>query len=230
MTTALDLIKSSLRLLRVQDADETPTASDSATALFALNAMLGQWSARVSDLYQTTEIIVPLVAGQSTYTVGAGMDITQAITRVEQSFVRISNTDLIVTVATNAEYNDITNKTTQGQPLTLTYNRQESVVVWPVPNQAYSLHLVVLAPFTSLALADTLVYPAEYLNALRYSLARDLCDEYAATWTATLQDKYVDAVDAMKVMNFSQAVRRATFDLPTSGRGDATWRRANFPV
>ena len=62
MTTALDLIKSSLRLIRVIDAAETPAATDSNIGLFTLNALLGQWAAQPNTINQSTEITKALTA------------------------------------------------------------------------------------------------------------------------------------------------------------------------
>ena len=230
MTTALDLIKSSLRLIRVIDAADTPAAVDSNIGLFTLNALLGQWAAQPNTIYQSTEITKALTIGDGEYTVGTGLDIPYNITRVDRAYIRDSSgTDLPLQIITDAEYQDISQKSQQGQPLFLVYDRGSSIKLWPLPVAVYTLRLTVLVPFTTLALGDTLVYPVEYTDALRFALARRLAPEYGSTWTPELQDQYTEAMSVMKAMNLSQTLKPATFDMPVTGNRDGCFRRMNFP-
>lgn len=62
--TALEVIKRSLRLLTVVDADEELTATQASTAVLALNAMMAEWEASGLDLGYT-----PIVTTAATLTV-----------------------------------------------------------------------------------------------------------------------------------------------------------------
>lgn len=232
MTTALDIIKSSLRLVRVIDANETPSAADAEQALFALNSILAMWAAQTANIYRQTEISHPLTVGRSTYTVGTGGDIAYDITKIEMAYIRVGDavTDIPLWIYTEQQYQDIPNKSSPGQPLAINLRRGQNIRLWPVPPQAYTLRLIVDTPFSDLALNDTVRYPAEYRQALRYCLARDICSEYGSgLWNAELEAKYQEAIDAVKAMNVSQRLSPVKFDLPATYRHDVLFRRRNFP-
>jgi hypothetical protein len=223
MATSLDIIKSALRLIRVQDADETPSASDANSCLFALNSVLKMWAAQPCNIYQSTEISHTLTPGDGTYTVGTGLDIAYNITRIDQAFIRDGTTDLGLEIYSDSQYQDIPVKSNQGTPLAINYERGSAVRLWPVPSTTLTLRLIALVPFTELALSDTIVYPAEYQQALRYSLARDICSEYGAAWTAELEAKYQEAIGVIKAMNLSQALTPLQFNMPGQRASDLGW-------
>lgn len=230
MTTALDIIKSSLRLIRVIDPNETPSAADTQDALFALNAMLGMWSAQTNTIFRMAEISVPLIAGQGSYTVGAGGDIDSAITRIDEAYTRQNNTDIKLWIYSEDQYQDIPNKSDQGQPIVLNYYRDQSVRLWPIPSQAYALRLIALVPFSAVGLNDTIVYPAEYTQFIRYALARDVCSEFGqGLWNDELEAKFREASSTVKAMNLSQSITPVRFNLPGTNRNDVWFRMRNFP-
>lgn len=229
MATALDIIKASLRAIRVIDADETPSASESATALFALNAILKQKASQPGYVYQFAEISHTLTPGDGSYTVGVGNDIPYNIIKVGQAFIRQNNTDIEVSVWPESQYQSIPNKTSGGTPSVLFLDRNIAVRLWPVPSQAGTLRLIALVPFDTLALSDTIVYPPEYEQWLRYELAFDLVDEYGGTWTPTLQSKLTDARSAVEAMNVSQQLAEANFDLPARRSSDVWFVKRWFP-
>lgn len=225
MTTALDCVKASLRSIRVIDADETPSASDSAAALFALNSLLGRMSAQPNTIYQSSEISHTLTPGDGEYTVGTGGDIAYAITKIEQAFIRDGNTDLPLTIYTESQYQGIPDKTTQGTPLILNYVRGSKVRLWPLPQTAQTLRLIALVPFTELALADTITYPAEYRDFIILSTARRVSLEYGrGLWTELHEAELREASNAVRAMNLSQSMSPLQFSMPGTRRGgDLYW-------
>lgn len=223
MATALDIIKSSLRLIRVQDADETPSASDAQAALFALNSLLKMWAALPNTIYQSAEISHTLTPGDGEYTVGVAGDIPYDITKIEQAFVRDNGTDLPLEIYSEEQYQNIPVKTDGGTPLIINLERGSKVRIWPVPSTAQTLRIIALTPFSELTLATTIVYPAEYQQALRYALARDLCSEYGSPWSAELDAKYTEAMTALRAMNLSQSMSPARFNLPGQRHSDLYW-------
>lgn len=75
MTTPLDIISRSLKDIGALEAGEIPTADAAVDAFDMLNDMLDQWSNESMMIYNVTEIIFPLTAGQTQYTIGPGGDI-----------------------------------------------------------------------------------------------------------------------------------------------------------
>lgn len=227
MATVLDVVKSALRLIRVTDADETPAASDSSAALFALNSLLGRWSAQPNTIYQSGEISITLTPGDGEYTIA---DLGSEITRVEQAFIRQDNTDIELLIFTKSEYESIPDKSSGGTPSVLHYTRESGVKLWPVPSVADTLRLIVLEPYASVALSDSITMPAEYLDALIFSLAKRIAPEYGqGLWSAELQGEYEAAVQTMKAMNLSQSLSQASFDLPAKRNSDVWFVKRWFP-
>jgi hypothetical protein len=72
MTTALDLISSSLRSIGALASGETPTAEQTDDAFNMLNDMLAMWSNERMLLHYETEVIFPVVLNTYQYTIGPG--------------------------------------------------------------------------------------------------------------------------------------------------------------
>ena len=80
MTTALDIIKGSLRSIGALGTGETPDADTAAEAFEMLNDMLDMWSNEHMMVPCVQEVMHELVAGTYIYTIGGGGDIGAAIT------------------------------------------------------------------------------------------------------------------------------------------------------
>ena len=91
MTTPLDIISRSLKDIGALEAGETPTADATQDAFEMLNDLLDQWSNENMMVYYQTEIIFPVVSGQTQYTIGPGGQIGAIFTG------SISGTTLTVT-------------------------------------------------------------------------------------------------------------------------------------
>lgn len=70
MTTAIDIISRALKDIGALEAGETPTPDASTDALDMLNDLLDQWSNEDQIVFNFTEIIFPIVQGQTQYTIG----------------------------------------------------------------------------------------------------------------------------------------------------------------
>ena len=70
MTQPIDLISRALKDIGALEAGETPTADAAQDAFDMLNDLVDQWSNEDMMVYNTTEIIFPLIAGQVQYTIG----------------------------------------------------------------------------------------------------------------------------------------------------------------
>lgn len=75
MTMPIDIISRALKDIGALAAGETPTPDEAQDCLDMLNDMLDQWSNEDMMVYNFTEIIFPVVQGQTQYTIGATGDI-----------------------------------------------------------------------------------------------------------------------------------------------------------
>ena len=70
MTTPLDIISRSLKDIGALEAGESPSPDAVQDAFEMLNDLVDQWSNEDMMVYNTTEIIFPLIPGQVQYTIG----------------------------------------------------------------------------------------------------------------------------------------------------------------
>lgn len=70
MATARDIISRALKDIGALESGETPTADASQDALDMLNDLIDQWSNEEMMIFNISEIIFPVVAGQVQYTIG----------------------------------------------------------------------------------------------------------------------------------------------------------------
>lgn len=91
MTQPIDIISRALKDIGALEAGETPTAEATQDAFDMLNDMIDQWSNEDMMVFYKTEIIFPINAGQTQYTLGPGG-------QIGSNFVgSISGTTLTVT-------------------------------------------------------------------------------------------------------------------------------------
>lgn len=191
MTTALDLIKRSLRMLGVYSIGEEPSAEEAQDALEALNALMGSLS-NTSMVYAKTLDTIALTAGVSAITVGpSGTTITaRPIEVLGESYIANGTVTYPLNVFNGAQYSDIAVKTTQGIPEAiwpLMNMPNAQITLWPVPIGSLSLCLwsiKQLATFPGLTTAVSL--PPGYEDALAPILAETLSPEYGVDPSATV--------------------------------------------
>jgi len=70
MTKPIDIISRALKDIGALESGEVPTADAAQDAFDMLNDLVDQWSNEDMMVYNTTEIIFPLIAGQVQYTIG----------------------------------------------------------------------------------------------------------------------------------------------------------------
>jgi hypothetical protein len=75
MTAPIDIISSALKDIGALAAGETPDPASAQDAFIMLNRMLDQWSNEQMMVYYKTEIVFPITAGQTQYTIGPGGEI-----------------------------------------------------------------------------------------------------------------------------------------------------------
>jgi len=75
MAKPIDIISRAMKDIGALASGETPTPEEAQDALDMMNDMLDQWSNEDMMVYNTTEIIFPVVQGQTQYTIGPSGDI-----------------------------------------------------------------------------------------------------------------------------------------------------------
>jgi len=70
MAMPIEIISAALKDIGALAAGETPTPDEANDALYMLNSLIDQWSNEDMMVYNTTEIIFPLISGQVQYTIG----------------------------------------------------------------------------------------------------------------------------------------------------------------
>lgn len=192
MTTALELITSSMRLATILASGETPTADEAIDGLKSLNDILENWSTERLTMWQLDDQQFALVPGQASYTIGPGGNFsTTRPIRVSPSFSRINGTDFPIQTWGMAEYSQVTVKSIGGIPERMVYLNEYplgQIILYPVPAAASTLFLScdrVLA--TPALLSTALSFPPGYEKALRYTLAVNLCPEYGIEPSVIIQ-------------------------------------------
>jgi len=80
MTTPLDIVSRALKDIGALEAGETPSADAAQDAFDMMNDMIDQWSNESMMVTYKTEIIFPIVQGQTQYTIGPGGQIGAVFT------------------------------------------------------------------------------------------------------------------------------------------------------
>lgn len=225
-----DIFNQSLSVIGVRAIDETPNSSTMATCLITANMMLGKWAAQRLLLRSTTPLTIPLTASKSTYTIGAsGADVTASkpIKIISAYLSDSSNTEYIVDVISQFDYNNISDKTSTGVPQWISYDpgvsqqavQTGTVSVFYTPDTSYTLHCETDGYLTEFVnLTDTVTFEPIYYEALVYNLAVRLWRLFYGP-TSVIPDDIVslskNSLDLIKTVN-SQPFR-TSMDVPTSG-------------
>lgn len=80
MTQPIDIVSRALKDIGALEAGETPTAEAAQDAFDMLNDMIDQWSNEDMMVFYKNEIVFPVTAGQTQYTIGPGGQIGAVVT------------------------------------------------------------------------------------------------------------------------------------------------------
>jgi hypothetical protein len=183
MTTAIDVLKRSMRMLGVLGADRTVSPEETADGMTALNALIGTLS-NTGLVYAKTLDSISVAAGTASITVGpSGGTITPRPVRVlDDSYFLMGSLSYPLETMTLQQYNDISDKTTSSTPVGIHVQADMpniTISFWPVPSEAITLKLwsdKLIA--STLAAATVLSLPPGYEDALAYLLAESIAPEY----------------------------------------------------
>lgn len=213
--TARGLIVGVFRLLGITAQGEDPSAAELVEAFARLNELVDSWETQRLTMPTVGRHVFDLVSGIGTYTIGPDV--------LPPNFVRprpatldgvsllLTNTspvtEMPLSLHTERGWQGISQKSlTNTLPTGYTFTATmpaATLELWPVPTDASNdLVLYVpeaLAQFATLTTAYTLA--PGYVRALRYNLAGELAEEYGRPWTASLNQKAVESLSAIKQQN-----------------------------
>lgn len=186
MTTAIDLIERSMRLIGVYAVGEAISDDESATGLQALNSLVDSLANTNLLIYAKSLDQVPLVANQASYEIGpSGADLvtTRPVEVLQSSTITYQGVDYPLAKWTLQDYNTITIKTIGGTPGVLypqmSYPNMK-VFLWPAPGMSgMTLNLWSNKAISSFPnLTTTVSLPPGWEKMLAFLLAEDLAPEY----------------------------------------------------
>jgi hypothetical protein len=196
MTSAGDLINSSLRLIGQLAEGETPSSETSTDALTALNQMLDSWSTERLAVYSTQDQVFNWPPSTASRTIGPSGDfVGQRPIQIDDStYFRDPSTGVSynLTFVNQLQYNSIAVKTvTSTYPQLLWVNDtypDMTMTVFPVPTRTLEFHIVSVAPLAQPAMLSTpLTFPPGYLRCFRYNLACEMAAEFGIEPPPTVQ-------------------------------------------
>ncbi len=186
MTTALDIITSSLEQIQAYAPGDTISSADYSRSLSVLNDMLDEWSNSSLLVYANLEYSKVLTPGIQTYTVGVGGDINlNRPLDIQPGYGRAyildnMGTNYPLNIVGQDEWNSILNRLDVADvPDTLFYDPQYplgKINLYPIPDSnIYTLYFdsgIQFTEFTSLNQSVNL--PVGYSSAIRKCLAVEL--------------------------------------------------------
>lgn len=214
MATALDLISSSLRLVKVVAAGE-PTPIDVANdALMVLNDMIDSWNAQRLAIYTTRSEDFPLVLNKQSYTMGPGGDFdTARPARIDgMSSILMYNpqnpVEVPISMFTVDEWqNQVPVKKVSGSFPLICYDTGDfplrALNFWPIPTEQPG-NLIRIYSWQALpaqTLTSQVTLPPGYRQAFRYNLAVLLAPEFDAPLDPAIAAIATSSFAVLKTMN-----------------------------
>jgi hypothetical protein len=182
------VINGSLRLLGVVGAGDNPTPADYQNCAEALNLYIKQLQTKGLPLWKVEDLQVPMVTGQSTYTLGpTGNVVTDRPLRVVMAFIRSqTGNDTTLQVISRQEYMQQGYKPSPGVPNQCYYDPQLNngvLYVYNTPaDNTYTIHLQVQLPISDITNPNSVPeFPNEWYNLLKFGLADQVSLEYGVS-------------------------------------------------
>lgn len=207
---AQEALTAALRKLRVKRLGYSLTNEEATDGLEVMNTMLKGWSTHNLLIPFRTRESLTLTQGVNPHTIGSGGTLNTTIPiDLESAVITVGGEDFPLDIKDEHAYRDVSNKTLQGQPEWLYYERGQSlgrIYFDQVPDAAYTFVLTSLKPLTTLtSLTTNLTLPDEAERAVVLNLAVDLAPEYGKEPPTSLLR---EAKLALKVLKNKYAATR----------------------
>lgn len=214
MSTALDFITSSLRLVGVLADGEQPDATNANTGLMVFNGMIDAWNAERNAIFTTRSDDFPYVLNQQSYTLGAGGEFNiPRPARIDGVSTILLNPDPanpvevpLVMYTVDDWQNDVPVKSVDGSFPLIVYDDGgfplRTLNFWPIPTQTQNL--VRIYSWQALAaqtLTSQVSFPPGYDEAFRYNLAVRMGAEFNAPASSTVAALALAGLGRIKSMN-----------------------------
>ncbi len=218
-TVANLIIDPALRKL----GEPNPQTSERTNALSALNTMLNSWSAQGNLIFAVSRESFPLVVGTASYTIGTGGAFnTSRPNRIQDAYLRDTDSDFPLEIRNLKNFNDISDKTNDGRPTQVHYLNEfplGKILFNLDPDKIYTAFLDLWKPLSTFANINTEVsIPPEYEEALIYNLVVRLAPEHDSTLPREVVAIAVDSLKAVKRFNSKPSEEVLFTDLPINGR------------
>jgi len=208
MATAQNIIDRALRLIGALASGESPTTAESNDGLTALNSMISSWQTEKLNVYAFVDTAFTMSNGDASYTVGpsGNFNLTPRPPTIENCYIRANDIDYPVELIDKDKWLSIPDKTSDSDIAIYAYYEPTlstgTLQLWPVPNTAYSLHIVTWTTLAELAsLSTSITLPQGYQRALEYNLAIELSPEYQLPVPPAVTSIAVEAKAAIKRIN-----------------------------
>lgn len=202
-----DIINAALRKLVVIGEGQVANATQITTAAQALNNIVAEYRTLGMSLWARKQYVITFVTGQRDYVLGIGQVLNTAyplhIYKAEVEQAPLYDTKIDMNILSFMDFDMLPNLST-GTPVNMMYQpkvNQGVVSVWPTPDASVlpgtRMRITYQAPFEYfIAGVDTPDFPEEWNNALIYSLAYTLSDEFGTpmqkqAWLEKQADKHV---------------------------------------
>jgi hypothetical protein len=237
--SALDIIKSSLRLIGAIAPGEPAPADEAQDALMVLNQMIDAWNSERLMIFTVTIAEYPLTVGQQTYTLGPGGNFNAArppyISSV--SIVVLSNPnqplELEIDYLTDKEWQNIPVKNIPTTVPLKVYDDGayplRNLSFWGIPTVAINTRIyswTALSEFPNLTTKVT--FPPGYYEALRYNLALRLAPEWGESVDPQVSAMAAESKGRIKSLNITPIDLRCDNALTSNNGGAYDWRSDSF--
>ncbi len=183
------VIKGALRKLGVISQGQTPDTNQYTDSAEALNVLCKSWQSDGLPLWAIKTVNFTPVDGTTSYTVGTSLTVnTQEPLKVYNAWYRntTSNIDTPLRMIVRAQYDLLPNKSEEGTPSQLYYERLNGsgvIYLRHTPDSTFAsnnqVYLRFQRPFADFdATADTPDFPSEWNRALIYGLASELSFDF----------------------------------------------------
>lgn len=214
MSTANDLIRTSLLKSRAIGKDQTVAPDEAADALAELNRFLDElWIDKLSVFRILSETFT-LVAGQQTYTMGTGgnFNTTRPVKVVPGTRFTITTgiERQLVVLTSRKQWDEIPAKTVQGPPQLIFPDMAyptANMLFYPTPDQAYTVNIDSWSRLQTIAsLVTAISLPPGYESLLVNGLAIRLAPEYGMEAPPSVMRAYAQARRSLAIVNYEMPV------------------------
>lgn len=230
MATAADIIKGSLRLLGAIATGETPSASETADGLSALNDMLDSWSNEGLAVFAREREVFALTPSLQAHTMGtSGTFNTTRPNDIEEVKILSGTLETHVEIINFEQWSQVGIKSTASDIPTQVYIERGFPLLtlnfWPIPSVANSAVIYSRKSLTAFALSSTTVsLPPGYSESLKFNLAVRLAPEFGTAASAEVIAFAMESKDNLKRANLRpQYLDGSEISCMASGNGSATF-------